>query len=103
MDTHLGSHGNYVLSIGATEIIGYGHRTKENTIEDQTFFKRQKFVFSGLLLPCTLISVAPIGNTSWVCDLKWESNALEQAERLKSHARAKKVAHTFAWNLLYKL
>ena len=66
------------------------------------FFKRQKFVFSGLLLPSTLILVAPIGNTSWVCDLRWESYALEQAERLKSHARAKKVVHTFAWNPLYE-
>ena len=48
-----------------------------------------------------MISVAPIGNTSWVCDLRWESYALEQAERLKSHARAKKVVHTFAWNPLH--
>ena len=39
--------------------------------------------------------MAPIGNTPWVCD------ALEQVERLKSHAIAKKVAHTFAWNPLY--
>ena len=46
--------------------------------------------------------MAPIGNTSWVCDLRLESYALEQAERLKSHARAKKVVHTFAWNPLYK-
>ena len=29
-DTHLGSHTNDVLSIGATEIIRYGHRTPEN-------------------------------------------------------------------------
>ena len=28
--------------------------------------------------------MAPIGNTSWVCDPRWESYALEQAERLKS-------------------
>ena len=27
---------------------------------------------------------------------------MEQAERLKSHARAKKVVHTFAWNPLNK-
>ena len=46
--------------------------------------------------------MAPIGNTSWVCDPRWESYALEQAERLKSHARAKKVVHTFAWNPLYE-
>ena len=45
--------------------------------------------------------MAPIGNTSWVCDPSWESYALEQAERLKSHDRAKKVVHTFAWNPLY--
>ena len=100
-DTQLGSHTNDVLSIGATEIIGYGHKTSENTIEYQTFFERQKFVFSGVLWPYTLISVAPIGNTSWVCDLRWESYALEQAERPKSHARANKVVHTFAWNPLY--
>ena len=62
---------NYVLSIWATEIIEYVHRTPENTIEYQTFFKRQKFVFSWLLWPHTLISVAPIGNTLWVCDPKW--------------------------------
>ena len=49
-----------------------------------------------------MISVAPIDNTSWVCDPSWESYALEQAERLKSHAKAKKVVHTFAWNPLYK-
>ena len=45
--------------------------------------------------------MAPIGNTSWVCYLRWESYALEQAERLKSHVRAKKFVHTFAWNPLY--
>ena len=48
-----------------------------------------------------MISVAPIGNTSWACDPSWESYALEQAERLKSHTKAKKVVHTFAWNPLY--
>ena len=49
-----------------------------------------------------MISVAPIDNTS--CDLRWESYALEQAERLISHTRAKKVPHNFAWNLLnYKV
>ena len=46
-------------------------------------------------------SVAPIDNTSLVCDPKWVSYALEQAERLISHARAKKVVHNFAWNPLY--
>ena len=45
--------------------------------------------------------MAPIGNTSWVSDLRWESYALKQAEQVKSHARAKKVVHTFAWNPLY--
>ena len=50
-----------------------------------------------------MISSAPIGNTSWVCDLRWESHALEQAKRLKSHARAKKVVHNFAQNTLYYL
>merc|ERR1711963_594525 len=49
----------------------------------------------------TLIFVAPIDNTSLVCDPSWVSNALEQAERLISHTRAKKVLHNFAWNLLY--
>ena len=48
-----------------------------------------------------MISVAPIDNTSLVCDPSWVSNALEQAERLISHTRAKKVLHNFAWNLLY--
>ena len=101
-DSHLGWHSHDVLPIGVTETNVYGHWTLENTIEYQTFFKRQKFVFSGLLLPCTLISVAPIGNTSWLCDPRWESYALEQAERLKSHARAAKVVHSFALNPLYK-
>ena len=100
-DTQLGSHTNDVLSIGATEIIRYGHRTPKNTIEYQTFFERQKFVFSGFLWPYTSILVAPIGNTSWVSDLRWESYALKQAEQVKSHARAKKVVHTFSWNPLY--
>ena len=79
----------------------YGHWTPENTIEYQTFFFKQKMVFSWLLWPYTLISVAPIGNTSWVCDPKWESYASEQAERLLSHTRAKKVVHIFALNPLY--
>ena len=48
-----------------------------------------------------MISVAPIDNTSLVCDPSWVSNALEQAERLTSDTRAKKVLHNFAWNLLY--
>ena len=48
-----------------------------------------------------MVSVAANGNTSWVCDPSWESYALEQTERLKSHAKAKKVVHTFAWNPLY--
>ena len=48
-----------------------------------------------------MISVAPIDNTSLVCDPKWVSYALEQAERLVSHDRAKKVLHNFAWNPLY--
>ena len=47
--------------------------------------------------------MAPIGNTSWVCDPKWVSYALEQAERLLSHTRAKKVVHIFALNPLYSL
>ena len=37
---------------------------------------------------------------NWVCDPRWVSNALEQEERLKSYARAKKVVHNFAWNPL---
>ena len=49
------------------------------------------------------MSVAPIGDTSWVCDPKWASYALEQAERLMSQARAKKVVHNFAWNPLYEI
>ena len=57
-------------------------------------------MFSGVLWPYTLVSVALIGNTSWLCDPKWESYALEQSERLVSHARATKVVHNFAWNPL---
>ena len=39
--------------------------------------------------------MTPIGDTTWACDPRWVSYALEQAERLKSHARAKKVMHNF--------
>ena len=45
-----------------------------------------------------MISVAPIDNTSLVCDPSWVSNAFEQAERLISHSRAKKIVHNFVWN-----
>ena len=48
-----------------------------------------------------MISVAPIDNTSLVCDPRWNSNALEIAERLKSNARAKKIVHNFVWNRTY--
>ena len=48
-----------------------------------------------------MISVAPMDNTSLVCDPSWVSNALEQAERLISHTKAKKVLHNFASNLQY--
>ena len=48
-----------------------------------------------------MISVDIIDNTSLVCDPKWVSYALEQAERLVSHDRAKKVLHNFDWNPLY--
>ena len=48
-----------------------------------------------------MISVSAIGNTLWACVPRLVSYALEQAERLKSYARAKKVVHNFAWNLLY--
>ena len=48
-----------------------------------------------------MISVAAMVNTSWVCDPSLVSCALEQAERLISHARANKVVHNFAWNPLY--
>ena len=58
-------------------------------------------VFSGVLWPYPIISVAPIDNTSLVCDPEWVSYALKQAERFISHARAIKVVHNFAWNLLY--
>ena len=58
-------------------------------------------VFFGVQCPYTLVSVAPIGNISWLCVPRWESYALGQAERLKSHARAAKVVHSFAWNPLY--
>ena len=65
------------------------------------FFFKQKIVLSGLLWPYTLILVAPIGKTAWLCDPRWESYALEQAERLLSQAKAKKVVHIFALNPLY--
>ena len=99
-DSHLGSHTHDVLSIGVTEINVYGHRSQENTIF--CFLKKvwYSIVFSGVLWPYTLVSVALIGNTSWLCDPKWESYALEQSERLVSHARATKVVHNFAWNPL---
>ena len=45
-----------------------------------------------------MISVALIGITSLVCDPSWVSNALEQAERLVSHTRAKKVLKS--WGLV---
>ena len=48
-----------------------------------------------------MISAAPIDNTSLIYYPRWVSNALEQEERLKSYARAKKVVHNFAWNPLY--
>ena len=48
-----------------------------------------------------MISVAPIATTSWVCDTRLVSYAMEQAERLISHARANKVVHNFAWTRLY--
>ena len=48
-----------------------------------------------------MISVAAMVNTSWVCDPRLVSYALEQAERLISHARANKVVHNFAWTPLY--
>ena len=47
-----------------------------------------------------MISVAAMGNTLWVFDLKWMSYTLEQAERLMSHATAKEVMRNFAWNPL---
>jgi len=53
------------------------------------------------MLPYTMILVTPIGNASWVCDLRWESYALEQAKGLESHARAKKALYIFALNPLY--
>ena len=48
-----------------------------------------------------MISVASTDNTLWVCDPIWVSNALEQAERLISHSKAKKAEQNFAWNPLY--
>ena len=100
-DSHLRSHSQDVLPIWATKINVYGHRSPESTI----FCLKKKvwysMVFFGVQWPYTLVSVAPIGNTSWLCDPRWESYALEQAERLISHARAAKVVHNFAWNPLY--
>ena len=46
--------------------------------------------------------IAAMVNTLWVCDHKLVKYALEQAERLISHARANKVMHNFAWTPLYK-
>ena len=100
-DSHLRSHTHDVLPIGATEINVYGHRTPENTKFGLSKKVWYSIVFSGVLWPYPMISVAPIDNTSLVCDPSWVSNALEQAERLTSDTRAKKVLHNFAWNLLY--
>ena len=49
----------------------------------------------------TIVSVAARGDISWVYDPNLVSYALEQAERLISHARANKVVHNFAWTPLY--
>ena len=100
-DSHLRSLTHDVLPIGATKIDVYGHRNPENTnfcLSKKVWYS---IVFSGVLWPYLMISVAPIDNTSLVCDPSWVSNALEQAERLTSDTRAKKVLHNFAWNLLY--
>ena len=58
-------------------------------------------VFYGVQWPYTLVSVTPIGNTSWLCHPRWESYALELAKSLVSHARDAKVVHNFTWNPLY--
>ena len=99
-DSHLRSNTHDVLPIGATKINVYGHRTPENTnfcLPKKVWYS---IVFSGVLWPYLMISVAPIDNTSLVCDPSWVLNSLEQAERLISHTRTKKVLHNFAWNLL---
>ena len=44
--------------------------------------------------------MAASGNISWVYDPSLVSYALEQAERLISHAITNKVVHNFAWNPL---
>ena len=49
-----------------------------------------------------MISASLMVNTSWVYDPRLVSYALEQAERLISHARANKVVHNFAWTPLYR-
>ena len=48
--------------------------------------------------PFTMI-FRTLGNTSWVCDPRLVSYALEQAERLISQARANEVMHNFARTL----
>ena len=45
-----------------------------------------------------MISVARIGNTSWVCNPRWVSYAFEE---VMTYAIAKKVVHNKAWNPLY--
>ena len=99
-DTHLGSHTHDVLPIGAMKSM-YMVTVPQRT---QIFVFQKKsciLLCSGLLWSYTMILVAPIDNTSLVCDPKWVSYALEQAERLISHAIAKEVLHNFSWNPLY--
>ena len=60
------------------------HSLNHKSIEYQTIFENQKFVFSELLWPYTMILVAANGNGSWVCDPSLESYALQQPEMLRS-------------------
>ena len=56
-----------------------------NSIEYQTIFKNQNFVFPELLWPYTIVLVVANCYKSWVCDSSLESSALEQPEMLRSH------------------
>ena len=61
------------------------HSLNHKSIEYQTIFVNQKFLFPELLWPYKMVSVSVSGNISWVCDPSYVSYALEQPEMLISH------------------
>ena len=58
--------------------------------------------FPKVLWPYTMISVAAIGNTSWICDPSLVLYALEQPEMLRSHNyKHSNAMHNFNGRPLY--